>query len=175
MIPIISIVGRKNSGKTTFITRLLPLLEEAGIRTTCVKQHRQDVPVDIEGKDSWLYSRAGAHCSIMSTATQLSLVFQRKEMASLKELSLMSQQFGSDLLIGESFNRTAEDPKIFRYVVVRKDRIEDPLFSPVQTEGIITDDLDLAKLWQCTQKPFFDLNNPHSFSQHLINITAIDC
>jgi hypothetical protein len=188
VIPIVSLVGRKDSGKTTFIASLIPLLEAKGLRVACVKQHKHDVPVDIEGKDSWIYAQAGASCSIMSTSRQLSLVYQREEMADLDELAHVAARSGCHILIGESFNsfpfgggaegdghRDTCDRKrgeghiqnLSRYVVARRDRAEEPRFSPKESTGIITDDPELARQWREAKRLAFDLNNVESFADFL--------
>ena len=179
MIPVISFVGRKNSGKTTYISALIPALEAAGIRVAVVKQHKHDVPVDIEGKDSWRYAQAGASCSIMSTSRQLSLVFQRSpqpdetRMASLAELAAVAQRNGCEILLAESFNasvdadREALGQAFGLYVVARAERTEEPRFGPADSEAIITDDPELAQSWQEAGKFCFDLNNPADLATQL--------
>ncbi|MCL2437719.1 MAG: molybdopterin-guanine dinucleotide biosynthesis protein B [Coriobacteriia bacterium] len=167
MIPIISLVGRKNSGKTTLLLKLIPLLEESEIRVACVKQHKHDVPVDVVGKDSWMYAQAGASCSIMSTSTQLSLVHQRRQMATLYELAAMAEKSSCNILIGESFNSVGTHDNVSRFVVARKDRQEEPRFSPEESCGIITDDSSLAEKWTSAGKLAFGLNDPRSFASYL--------
>ena len=49
-----------NTGKTTFIERVLPKLSEMGIRTGVVKGDCHGYDVDEEGKDSWRFKAAGA-------------------------------------------------------------------------------------------------------------------
>jgi len=167
MIPVISLVGRKNSGKTTFISSLIPLLEARGFRVACVKQHKHDVPVDIVGKDSWLYSQAGASCSIMSTSKQLSLVHQREQMADLEELSCIAAQSGCNILLAESFNSSPCIRGVERYVIARKERLEEPRFSPEQCSGIISDDPVLAEQWRQAGSLVFELNEVESFANFL--------
>lgn len=169
-IPVISFVGRKNSGKTTFIVKLISALEGRGVKVACVKQHKHDVPVDIIGKDSWMYAQAGASCSIMSTSRQLSLVYQRKQMAELEELAEMAAVSKCDVLIGESFNAALDSDSggiADRYVVARQERIEEPRFSPDESAGIITDDSSLADQWNKAGKLIFDLNDAESFADFL--------
>ena len=164
---MISLVGRKNSGKTTFISKLVPILESRDVKVACVKQCRHDVPVDIEGKDSWLYAQVGASCSIMSTSKQLSLVHQREQMADLNELAEFAAQSRCDILIGESFNNSPDIDGADRYVIARHERSEEPRFSPEESVGIITDDSELADRWETEGSLSFDLNDVERFANFL--------
>jgi len=167
LIPIISIVGRKDSGKTTFVTQLISLLEGRGMRVACVKQCRRDVAVDVEGKDSWRYSQAGASLSIMSTSEQLSLVYKRPQMADFCELAHIAMESKSHILIGESFNTASQSDIADRYVVARAVRNEEPRFSPEESFAIITDDLKLADCWLESGSLAFDLNDAEAFADFL--------
>ena len=60
MIPIISIVGKSDSGKTTLIEKLVPVLTKRGYRVATVKHDVHGFEVDREGKDSWRHKQAGA-------------------------------------------------------------------------------------------------------------------
>ncbi|MDZ7687643.1 MAG: molybdopterin synthase [Halobacteriales archaeon] len=53
------VVGPSDSGKTTFVERLVPLLDESG-RVATVKSIHHDVDVDEEGKDTYRHREAGA-------------------------------------------------------------------------------------------------------------------
>jgi molybdopterin-guanine dinucleotide biosynthesis protein B len=164
-IPIVSLIGRSNSGKTTFIEKLIALLESKGIRVAIAKQHHHDVDVDVVGKDSWRYAQAGASCSIFSTPAQLSVVHKMKEQANLLELAKVAEDAGCDILIAESFGSSDE---IAHYVVARTDRAEEPLLLPSQSVGIITDDDGLAENWKTAEKPIFDINNVPDFVDYLL-------
>ncbi|MDP2972779.1 MAG: molybdopterin-guanine dinucleotide biosynthesis protein B, partial [Deltaproteobacteria bacterium] len=74
MIPIISIVGKSDSGKTTFIEKLLPELVRRGYRVATVKHDVHGFEVDREGKDSWRHKQAGAHTVIISSPTKVALI-----------------------------------------------------------------------------------------------------
>ncbi len=58
--PIIAVCGRKNSGKTTFLTRIIPLLVKKGMRVGVVKHDGHDFIPDVPGTDSYRLREAGA-------------------------------------------------------------------------------------------------------------------
>src|SRR5438876_10539583 len=58
--PILCFVGRSNSGKTTLIERVIPVLVREGYRIATIKHAGHGFDLDTEGKDSWRLKRAGA-------------------------------------------------------------------------------------------------------------------
>ena len=69
----LQIVGRKKSGKTSLIVRLVPLLQAHDLRVGTVKHSAHPHPHDREGSDSWLHRRAGAEATLAITAAGISL------------------------------------------------------------------------------------------------------
>ncbi len=60
-VPLVTISAPKsNTGKTTFIERLIPKLRQKGLRVGVVKGDCHGYDVDEEGKDSWRFKEAGA-------------------------------------------------------------------------------------------------------------------
>jgi molybdopterin-guanine dinucleotide biosynthesis protein B len=53
MIPIVSIVGKSDSGKTTLLEKLVAELRSRGLRIATVKHDAHSFEIDHEGKDSW--------------------------------------------------------------------------------------------------------------------------
>jgi molybdopterin-guanine dinucleotide biosynthesis protein MobB len=69
----LQIVGRKKSGKTSLIVRLVPLLQAHDLHVGTVKHSAHPHPLDREGSDSWLHRRAGAEATLAITAAGISL------------------------------------------------------------------------------------------------------
>ena len=80
MIPIISIVGRSNTGKTTLIEKLVPELSRRGYRVAVIKHAARGFEIDREGKDSWRYKKAGTYKIVLISPKELALmeVFERE-------------------------------------------------------------------------------------------------
>lgn len=66
MLPIISIVGPSDSGKTTLIVRLLRALQRKGYHVGVLKHTHARIKVDRAGTDTDRFSRAGAALSAIS-------------------------------------------------------------------------------------------------------------
>lgn len=58
--PIIAVSGVKNSGKTTFLERLIPLLRKRGYRVAVIKHDGHDFVPDVPETDSFRFAAAGA-------------------------------------------------------------------------------------------------------------------
>ena len=72
--PIVSIVGRSNSGKTTFVVKLIAELTERGFRVGTIKHDVHGFEMDRPGKDSWRHKQAGARTTIISSPNQIGMV-----------------------------------------------------------------------------------------------------
>jgi molybdopterin-guanine dinucleotide biosynthesis protein B len=117
MIPIVSIVGTSDSGKTTLIEKLVPELNRRGYRVATVKHDVHGFDVDREGKDSWRHKQAGAHTVVISSPQKLALIRDVDHDAELGELRDKYIQ-DVDLILSEGFKRNSQ-PKI---EVFRKER-----------------------------------------------------
>lgn len=74
MIPILSIVGKSNSGKTTLVERLIPALKDRDCRIATIKHNRHGFDIDHEGKDSWRHRKAGAVTTIVASPRMIAVV-----------------------------------------------------------------------------------------------------
>jgi molybdopterin-guanine dinucleotide biosynthesis protein B len=67
MIPLVSITGRSNTGKTTLIEKMIPELNRRGYRVGTIKHNIHGFEIDREGKDSWRHRKAGARITVLSS------------------------------------------------------------------------------------------------------------
>ena len=72
--PIISIVGKSNSGKTTLVEKLIPELVKRGYRVATIKHNKHGFDIDHEGKDSWRHKKAGASTTVIACPTRVALI-----------------------------------------------------------------------------------------------------
>jgi molybdopterin-guanine dinucleotide biosynthesis protein B len=109
MVPIISIVGKSDSGKTTFIEKLIPELNRRGYRVATIKHDTHGFEIDREGKDTWRHAQAGARAVIISSQDKLALIKKVEQELSLDGLSRLIE--GVDLILTEGYKRENK-PKI---------------------------------------------------------------
>ena len=124
MIPILSVVGRSNSGKTTLLEKLIPELTARGYRVATVKHDVHGFDVDKEGKDSWRHKQAGAHTVVLSSPTRLAVI---RDVVQDHALDEICSRFihDVDLILSEGYKSDAQ-PKIEVY---RKAAHPEPLCS----------------------------------------------
>jgi molybdopterin-guanine dinucleotide biosynthesis protein B len=111
VIPILSVVGRSNSGKTTLLEKLLRELTRRGVRVGTVKHHvHGPVTVDVPGKDSWRHKQAGAVAVVLASRSTAFLV---RDTDAQLPLELIAHRYldGVDLVLTEGF-RSGTTPKI---------------------------------------------------------------
>lgn len=103
-IPYLSFVGRSKTGKTTVIERLIPILNERGLKVAVIKHHPHDFDIDIPGKDTYRYKQAGASTSILVSPGKIALVEDTSEELAL-EVIINRYVRDVDLLLIEGFKR----------------------------------------------------------------------
>ncbi len=131
LIPVISIVGKSNTGKTTLIEKLIPELVTRGYRVATIKHHLHDFDIDVEGKDSWRHRQAGARATIVATPRKVALVEDVEEDFSIEVLR-ERYVHDVDLILTEGFKGNPH-PKIEIYRAILKRELlcgpEDNLFA----------------------------------------------
>jgi molybdopterin-guanine dinucleotide biosynthesis protein B len=102
--PIISIVGRRNSGKTTVLEGLIAELTRRGLRVGVLKHSDGGFDMDREGKDTWRHRRAGARSvGIMSPREVAVIRSLDGELALTEAASLLGADL--DVVLTEGFKQ----------------------------------------------------------------------
>jgi len=110
MPPVVSVVGRSKSGKTTLMEKLLSELGNRGFRIATIKHVHNDVEFDKPGKDSWRHIEAGSQAAVVSSSEKVQLIKPVSGSAGVAELvRLIGEDY--DLVITEGFKRD-NAPKI---------------------------------------------------------------
>ena len=122
MIPIVSIVGKSDSGKTTLIEKFVPELTRRGYRIATVKHDTHGFEVDHEGKDSWRHKKAGAHTVVISSPNKVALIRDVEKDLTLDEIREKLIQ-DVDLILSEGYKKDVQ-PKI---EVFRKEKYQELL------------------------------------------------
>jgi molybdopterin-guanine dinucleotide biosynthesis protein B len=106
--PIVSIVGKSNSGKTTLIERILPVLKARGYRIGTIKHTGHDFDIDHRGKDSHRHKTAGADAVMVAGPGRIALF---KDVAAPDLDDLVGYFKDLDLIFTEGYKRAGK-PKI---------------------------------------------------------------
>lgn len=103
-VAAVGIVGRHNSGKTTFLLGLLPILVGRGLRVGYVKHAHKGFELDVPGKDSYRARRTGVVQTIVTGGTQTVVIDDSGE-ATVHEIIARYAREDLDLVVIEGFKR----------------------------------------------------------------------
>jgi molybdopterin-guanine dinucleotide biosynthesis protein MobB len=106
--PVAAVCGVKNSGKTTLLEGVLPILRRQGVRTAVVKHDGHDFVPDVPGTDSFRLREAGAYGTAIYSPRRYMLTAERASSA-LDEI--MTAFRDADLILLEGGKRMS-CPKI---------------------------------------------------------------
>ncbi len=109
MIPIISVVGKSNVGKTTLLEKLLPELKKRGYRVATIKHDVHGFSIDQPGKDTWKHARAGADIVVISSFEKMATIEKVDRERTLDEIGAKLENV--DIIITEGYKRQ-DKPKI---------------------------------------------------------------
>lgn len=121
----IGIVGYSNTGKTTLIEKLIPLIAARGLRVSAIKHAHHGFDMDRPGKDSWRYRVAGANQVLIATGARWALLTETPDAPAPLE-ALLAQLAPADLVIVEGFRSEGAIPRI---EVRRTTNTEPPFFT----------------------------------------------
>ena len=157
-LPVITFVGKSNSGKTTFLEKVIAQLTNQGYRVATVKHHAHTTEVDTKQKDSWRHAQAGSVVSMVSSPSQFSVVHAVQNEVSMERIIDEAQRAQCDVLIAEGFKRL-DYPKIELSRIERSDKA---LCSPEEVEALVTNNQKLADEF-CGSVPVFGLEDIEEF------------
>jgi len=110
MVPVVSVVGKSNSGKTTLVERVVAALTERGYRVGTVKHSAEQFSMDVPGKDSYRHYQAGAVVSAVASSNQLGIV-RRIDPGTSLDTIIETFFTDVDIVITEGY-KSAPTPKI---------------------------------------------------------------
>jgi molybdopterin-guanine dinucleotide biosynthesis protein B len=139
MPPIVSIVGKSSTGKTTFLEKLIRELTHRGYRVATIKHSHHSISFDNPNKDSWRHAQAGAAATMVSSTTEFQIIKPVPRELTVEELAdYLGDDY--DVILSEGFSR-GDAPKV---EVHRKEAgplldVATNLFAVVTDEPLETD------------------------------------
>ena len=97
---ILAVSGVKNSGKTTLITKILPLLKAKGLNVAVIKHDGHDFEADVPETDSWNFAKAGADGTLVFSKTKYMMIHYDTV---LPEEDLLASFPRADIILLEGF------------------------------------------------------------------------
>jgi len=157
VVPVVSIVGKSDSGKTTLIEKLIPLLKKKGYRVASIKHDVHGFEMDREGKDTYRHFHCGADAVLISSPKKMALIQRVEEALSLDELV---ERFypDMDIVITEGF-KSLDKPKV---EVFRSAIRSQPLCTAADNRIALASDTPLE-----VDCPRFDINDAEAIADFI--------
>ena len=132
--PLLTIIGKSNSGKTTFLEKLIPELKKRGYRVATIKHHSHPgFEIDQPGKDSWRYAQAGSDVVILASPGKLASIQKLEGELSLDEIARRVHEV--DIILTEGY-KSAGKPSI---EICRAERGLELISDPNQLLAVVSD------------------------------------
>lgn len=132
--PIISIVGKSNSGKTTLLERIITELKQRGHKVAIVKHSHHANALDTESKDTWRFTQAGSELSAINSLDHLAIYRRMDRYFDPQEISDFVL-WDYDIILTEGF-KGSNYPKI---EVHQSEQGDDLLTDPELLLAVVTD------------------------------------
>ena len=153
-IPIYSVVAYSGTGKTTLLAKLVAELKSRGVRVAVIKHDAHDFDIDHEGKDSWMFTRAGADVTVIVSDSKAAIMENRPITLDM----LLSKVTDVDIILTEGY-KSGVWPKI----AVKRGSTGKPLpFPSGECFAIVTD------VPEDTDTPCFGLDDVKGLADLLV-------
>lgn len=163
-VPVVSVVAKSGTGKTTLLEKLISNLKQRGYRVGAVKHDAHRFDIDREGKDSWRLTQAGADTMVISSPAKLAVVKQHGAEKEPGPADIVEAYFGDvDIVLTEGFKKNSF-PKIEVHRSERSDsllcrgEVNDPSLLAVASDEAL--DIDV---------PVFNINDPEGICDLIEN------
>jgi molybdopterin-guanine dinucleotide biosynthesis protein MobB len=113
VVPTLAFIGHQDSGKTTLLIQLIPILLERGYQVGTVKHTPHQAELDQSDKDSFRHRRAGAAQTLVVSSSEY-VLFSGPRPDEGIQAAIDRLFVGFDLVLAEGFKR-GPFPKIEVY------------------------------------------------------------
>ncbi len=132
--PIVCFVGKSNSGKTTFLEKLVPELAGRGYRVGVVKHDAHGLDPDRPGKDTHRLRQAGAWRVALSSPQHLAVFVGVEEELPLEQIA--ARYLGDvDIVLAEGYKRS----RLPKVEVCRAERSRELLCGADELLAVVSD------------------------------------
>jgi molybdopterin-guanine dinucleotide biosynthesis protein MobB len=160
LTPVVGFAAGSGTGKTTLLSRLIPILSERGFKVGLVKHSHHDFDIDQPGKDSYRLRKAGASPVVLVSSHRRAVITELASGEPTLAEQLACFTVGSiDLVVVEGFKHEA-----FPKIELHRRELNGP-FLHVNDDSIVaiaSDDNLLVTI------PVLDINNPEQIANFII-------
>lgn len=161
--PTLGFAAYSGTGKTTLLTRLIPLLRESGVRLAVIKHAHHEFDIDKPGKDSYELRKAGARQTLIASRRRWALVTETEHEAEpgLSDLIARLDHEQLDLILVEGFKRVT-----FPKIELHRAHLNKPYLFP-RDESIIALACDQNEVSGLGPRPLLDINQPRQIADFI--------
>ena len=162
-LPVMGFAAYSGTGKTTLLSKVIPLLTAKGYRIGIIKHTHHNIDIDKPGKDSYVLREAGASQTVIASRNRTAIIIEKPEATDepiLEEALANLQTSSLDLVLVEGF-KAAEFVKI----ELHREALAKPyLFTndtniiAIATDHVLEPDISLDKL---------DINQPLQIANYI--------
>jgi molybdopterin-guanine dinucleotide biosynthesis protein B len=141
---ILSVIGRKNAGKTTLTVALAAELVRRGHRVMTIKHGDHPADVDRQGTDSWRHFHEGRAERVLLATPGLRTLFERAD--DIYDPVALARRYmdGADIVLVEGYKRAAiPKVEVFRTAIGGEPLYRNDELERESWVAIVTDDPDL--------------------------------
>ena len=114
--PIFGVIGWKNSGKTTLMSRLIHELTRRGFEISVIKHAHEKFEIDHPGRDSFKMREAGARQVMLSSPRRFALMRELGDAPEMAFEDLLPYAGPCDLILVEGYKR-----EVFPKIEIRRE------------------------------------------------------
>ncbi len=162
-LPIMGFAAFSGTGKTTLLSKVIPLLTEKGYRIGIIKHTHHNIDIDKPGKDSHVLREAGAAQTVVASRNRTAIIIEKPEATNepILEDALANLQTSSlDLVLVEGFKAAK-----FSKIELHREALGKPYLYPNDTNIIaIASDHEIEDLCKIDQ---LDINQPQQIADFI--------
>lgn len=176
-IPILGFAAYSGTGKTTLLTKLIPLLKKSGLRVGLIKHSHHNFEIDKPGKDSFRLREAGASPVMLVSSHRRAIIteFSNIHEPRLDEQLIAFDQSELDLILVEGFKA-----ECFPKIELHRPSLKKTLIFPSDPDIIAIacdDEINLtpsntnlvpSEISDLSIPPLLDINQPNLISMFII-------
>jgi len=162
-LPVLGFAAFSGTGKTSLLTRLIPILKHQGLRIGVIKHSHHDFEIDRPGKDSFQLRAAGATPVMLVSAYRRAVIteFPTPQDIGLPDQLAAFPQEELDLILVEGFRDQA-----FPKIELHRPSLGKPLLYPNDPDIIaIASDQQMPTPEHI---PCLDLNDPEGIGRFIL-------
>ncbi|PCI20930.1 MAG: molybdopterin-guanine dinucleotide biosynthesis protein B [Piscirickettsiaceae bacterium] len=158
---VLGFAACSGTGKTTLISRLIPILNERGLKVGLIKHSHHDFDIDQPGKDSYRLRKAGASPVVLVSSHRRAVITELLSAEpTLNEQLYCFPHKSVDLIIVEGFKH-----EVFPKIELHRTELKSPFLHTADSSIIaIASNADVS-----TTIPCLDINKPKQVADFIMH------